>query len=145
MDADSICNHQLSAVSGGRRKKWDFAAANCFPWNLAPKTGSNSSGRGLIPLSSSERRAKPPASLCQRGVCAAVPVLLLAGVHLCTGDVGLPGRGQGLWLLYVGWGGVSPTVTPPHWRLKDLSLIFSEMLFKQCLHSCLHSTENSEI
>lgn len=89
-----------------------FAAANCFPWSLALNTCSNSSGRGLIPLSSSERRAEPPASLCQRGVCAAVPALLLAGVHRCTGDVGLPGRGQGLWLLYVGWGDVSPLCPP---------------------------------
>lgn len=115
-----------------------------FPWNLPPSMCSNSSGRGLIlPLPAA--REPRTSCLCQRGVHTAVPVLLLAGVHLCTGAMwGCQAEDRVLAAL-CRVGRCFTHCDTPHWKGKGLSLIFSEMLFKQCLQSYLHSTENSEI
>lgn len=78
----AISSLVLSVV--GQERNGYLWLCKWFPWNLPPSMCSNSSGRGLI-LPLPAVREPSTSCLCQRGVHTAVPVLLLAGVHLCTG------------------------------------------------------------
>lgn len=146
-DEDSICNQQPSAVSAGRRKEMGTCGfVTGFPAIWLPT-------RALIrleevwssPFQQWEERRAPRISLLEGHAYSCASAALGSRAPLHRGSVGLPGTGQRLWLLYVGWGGVSPTVTPltERWRA---SLQYSQRCFSSSAFKfCLHTTENNEI
>lgn len=142
--AFAISSPVLSVV--GEERNGNLWLCNWFPWNLAPNMCSNSSGRSVILPFPAVRGELSTPHLSARGPC--IWPCQCCSWQACPSAQGQCGaarqRAEALAAVcrmrrcFIHW-------DTPHWKVKDFSLIFSEMFFKQCLQFLLHSTEKSDI